>query len=65
MPSGDTKLEIRCRHCAMRLVVDRIRGAEIRRLKHHLHQRHRALGVPTIAPLAAILEHYRVTPTGR
>ena len=48
----------------MHFVADRIREAEAYAMRDHLRTRHVALGIGTRAGLGAILDHYRVTPTG-
>ncbi len=53
-----TRFEGACRYCAMRLVVDRIRNADVGAMTEHLRERHPRL------PLAKrdVLGHFRVEP---
>ena len=56
-----TRFEVACRHCPMRLVVDRIRDTDAAMMTEHL-QRHPDLGLSESAALGSVLEHFRVTP---
>ena len=55
------RFEVACRHCTMRLVVDRIRDTDAAAMIEHL-QRHPDLDLSETAALGSVLEHFRVTP---
>ena len=65
MLDGSAKFEVACRRCAMRLMVDRIRVADVAAMADHLRELHPELGVSASAPLGNVFEHYRVRPTQR
>ena len=65
MLDGSAKFELACRRCAMRLMVDRIRVAEVAAMADHLREHHPELGLSASAPLGNVFEHYRVRPTQR
>jgi len=63
--NGDMQYEVRCRYCALRLVVDRIRVVEATAMGNHLRERHPELELGATAALGDVLDNYRVTRTRR
>lgn len=59
---GGSRFEVRCLHCPMRLVADRIRDADATAIADHLRARHRELRVGERRQLGEVLDHFRVRP---
>ena len=65
MLDSSARFKVACKSCAIQLVVDRIREAEVTAMSDHLREHHPELGVSASAPLGNVFEHYRVRPTQR